>query len=128
MVRTRNTNELHGDQPEGSYQAGEDNLPPPSPLIPTQMMAQFLASMIETQQQQGDLLREVLQQSAGRNAHRGLNTGPPQNSTYAEFLATHPPVFSEAAEPLDTNNWLGTIEYKFRLHCTAIQKTLFMVQ
>jgi hypothetical protein len=37
---------------------------------------------------------------------------------YLDFLATHPPVFTEATYPLEVDNWLRTIESKFGLlHC-----------
>jgi hypothetical protein len=42
---------------------------------------------------------------------------------------THPPTFAKATDPLEADNWLRIIESKFRLlHCTEIQKTLFMAQ
>ncbi|GJN05513.1 hypothetical protein PR202_ga23144 [Eleusine coracana subsp. coracana] len=62
MVRTRNTNELHGEQPEGSRARETDSPlgtpPPPPPSNPMQMMAQFFASMMESQQQQAEFMRE----------------------------------------------------------------------
>jgi hypothetical protein len=46
-----------------------------------------------------------------------------------EFLATHPPTFTEASEPLEADNWLHTVESKFDLlNCTKNQKTLFTAQ
>jgi hypothetical protein len=42
---------------------------------------------------------------------------------------THLPIFTEAGEPLEVNHWLRTIKYKFGLlHCTEVQKTLFIMQ
>jgi hypothetical protein len=44
-------------------------------------------------------------------------------------LATQPPEFAEAADPLEANNWLRVTESKFGLfHCTELQKTLFAAQ
>jgi hypothetical protein len=41
-------------------------------------------------------------------------------------MATHPPFFTEAGEPLEADHWLRVIESKFGLlHCTKVQKTLF---
>jgi hypothetical protein len=41
------------------------------------------------------------------------------NTSYSNFLATHPPVFSGAKGPLDADDWLYTTESKFGLlHCT----------
>jgi hypothetical protein len=45
-----------------------------------------------------------------------------------EFLATQPPTFTEASEPLKADHWLHTIESKFDLNCTENQKTLFAAQ
>jgi hypothetical protein len=47
------------------------------------------------------------------------------SSSYVEFLATHPPTFAEASEPLEADHWLHTIVSKFDLlNCTENQKTL----
>jgi hypothetical protein len=46
-----------------------------------------------------------------------------------EFLATQPPTFTEASEPLEADHWLRTIESKFDLfNCTENQKTMFVAQ
>jgi hypothetical protein len=46
-----------------------------------------------------------------------------------EFLATHPPTFTEASEPLEADSWLHTVETKFDLlNCTENQKTLYAAQ
>jgi hypothetical protein len=51
------------------------------------------------------------------------------NTCYSNFLATHPPVFSGARDPLDADDWLCTTESKFGLlHCTEYQKTLYATQ
>jgi hypothetical protein len=50
-------------------------------------------------------------------------------TTYSDFAATHPPLFTEAGEPLDASHWLQVMESKFRLlRCTEVQKTLFTAQ
>jgi hypothetical protein len=47
-------------------------------------------------------------------------------SSYVEFLATQPPTFTEASEPVEADHWLHTIESKFDfLNCIENQKTLF---
>jgi hypothetical protein len=51
---------------------------------------------------------------------------PGVETSYTDFLATQPPMFAEAIDPLQSDNWLHIIESKFGLlHCTEIQKTLF---
>jgi hypothetical protein len=67
-------------------------------------------------------------------AHHGA--GRPQHpchqdmdSSYSDFLVTHPPLFSEPIDPLEVDNWLRIIESKFRLlHCIEYQKTLYATQ
>jgi hypothetical protein len=50
-------------------------------------------------------------------------------TTYSDFMATHPPLFTEAGEPLVADHWLRVMEYKFGLlHCTEVQKTFFTTQ
>jgi hypothetical protein len=50
-------------------------------------------------------------------------------TSYTDFLATHPLMFVEAIDTLEVDNWLRIIESKFQLlHCSEIQKTLFMAQ
>jgi hypothetical protein len=51
------------------------------------------------------------------------------DSSYSDFLATHPPIFAEATNPLEVDNWLRMTESKFGLlHCTKYQKTLYATQ
>jgi hypothetical protein len=52
-----------------------------------------------------------------------------RDSSYSDFLATHPPVFADATDPLEAYSWLRTMESKFSLlHCTEYQKTLYTAQ
>jgi hypothetical protein len=64
--------------------------------------------------------------------HDGTVVGNAQDqarSSYVEFLATHPPTFTKASEPLEADHWLHTVESKFDLlNCTENQKTLFAAQ
>jgi hypothetical protein len=62
----------------------------------------------------------------GNGARNALNPAP---TTYNNFTATHPPLFTEAGEPLEADHWLRVIESKFGLLCcTEMQKTLFVTQ
>jgi hypothetical protein len=48
------------------------------------------------------------------------------NTSFSDFLATHPPIFSGAHDPLDADDWLHTTKSKFGLlHYTEYQKTLY---
>jgi hypothetical protein len=50
-------------------------------------------------------------------------------TSYTDFLVTHPLMFVEVVDPLEADNWLRIIEPNFGLlHYTEYQKTLFMVQ
>jgi hypothetical protein len=47
-------------------------------------------------------------------------------TTYGDFAATHPPLFTEAGESLEVDHWLRVMESKFGLlRCTEVHKTLF---
>jgi hypothetical protein len=48
------------------------------------------------------------------------------DSSYSDFLVTHPLVFAELTDLLEVDNWLHTLELKFGLlHCIEYQKTLY---
>jgi hypothetical protein len=48
---------------------------------------------------------------------------------YSDFVTTHPPLFTEAGEPLEADHWLQVMVSKFGLLCcTEVQKTLFTTQ
>jgi hypothetical protein len=52
------------------------------------------------------------------NTSRGLNQGGHkvnQYSSFKEFMDIRPPIFKEAAEPLDDEEWINTMEDKFRV-------------
>jgi hypothetical protein len=68
--------------------------------------------MVENQK----LLTETINQmgnQGGRNAPIG--PAPNQYSSFMDFMDTKPPSFIEAEEPLQTEQWLNTVEQKFRL-------------
>jgi hypothetical protein len=55
--------------------------------------------------------------------HRGVERQQPRHqerdSSYSDFLVTHPPVFADATDPLEADSWLHTMESKFGLlDCT----------
>jgi hypothetical protein len=126
---TRATEDAALDIPEGSLsrghvhgQAPHANPPPPPPRAPVS-----IEDLLATQNE----LMSVLVQN---EAHHGMDH--PQhhrqqdmNTSYSDFLATHPPVFSRANDPLDADDWLRTTESKFGfLHCTKYQKTMYAAQ
>ena len=76
----------------------------------------------------GEVLRGLAQnvgQGRGRDQHQGPK--PNQFSTFKDFLDTKLPVFKEAEEPLQADEWLNIIERKFRLlRLTEHLKTEYM--
>jgi hypothetical protein len=64
-----------------------------------------------------------------RGGNGARNAKAPAPTTYSDFVTTHPPLFTEAGEPLEADHWLRVIESKFGLlRCTEVQKTLFAAQ
>jgi hypothetical protein len=113
MVNTRNV------QNGAENSQGNGNPPPPPSL------AQAIASILESRDEQTELLRQVVANSThGGNGVR--NAPAPAPTTYSDFTATHPPLFTKAGEPLEVDHWLRVMESKFGLlRCTEVQKTLF---
>jgi hypothetical protein len=96
---------------------GNGNPPPPPSL------AQVIVSILESRDEQTKLLRQLVANSTcdGNGARNALAP-----TTYNDFAATHPPLFTEAGEPLEADHWLRAMESNFGLlRCTEVQKTLF---
>jgi hypothetical protein len=88
------------------------NRNPPAP--PT--LAQAIASILESQDEQTELPRKLMDNATPtRGGHRARNNHAQAPTTYGDFMATHPLLFTEAGEPLKADNWLHVIESKFRL-------------
>jgi hypothetical protein len=67
--------------------------------------------------------------NSARGGNGAINAPAPAPTTYSNFVATHPPLFTEEGEPLEADHWLRAIESKFGLlRCTEGQKTLFTMQ
>jgi hypothetical protein len=67
--------------------------------------------------------------NCARGGHGARNAPAPALTTYSDFAATHPLLFTEAGESLEADHWLRAIESKFGiLCCTEVQKTLFVLQ
>jgi hypothetical protein len=123
MVRTRTFEELNHDNPEGSLGRGHGQVlrggaPPPPPVSLEQLLAT-----------QNDLMRRLVENNERRGAEHQQPQHQERDSSYLDFLATHPPVFADAIDPLEADSWLRTIESKFGLlHYTEYQKTLYAAQ
>jgi len=65
----------------------------------------------------------------GNGGNRGGARRPEGQSSYQDFLKTHPPTFTPSDEPLEAEHWLRTMEQKFRLlRVTDEQKVYFAAQ
>jgi hypothetical protein len=123
MVRTRTFEELNHDSPEGSLGRGcgqvpHGGAPPPPPVSLEQLLAT-----------QNDLMRRLVENDEHRGAEHQQPRHKERDSSYSDFLATHPPVFADAIDPLEADCWLRTTESKFGLlHCIEYQKTLYTAQ
>jgi hypothetical protein len=116
MVNTRNVR----NGAENSQ--GNGNLPPPPSL------AQAIASILESHDEQTELLWQLVANST-RGGNGAMNAPALAPTTYSDFVTTHPPLFTEAGEPLEADHWLRVMESKFGLlRCTEVQKILFAAQ
>ena len=93
-----------------SHDGNGDDLPPPPPPSAQEFFAQFLGS----QRTMEEALRLIAQNTAHGHPQQ-QRTEPNQHITFKEFLDTKPPIFKVAEEPLQADEWLNTIEQKFRL-------------
>jgi hypothetical protein len=97
--------------------------PPPPPLHLPVSLEQLLAT-------ENKLMMILMENDTRRSVcHPHYPRQQDIYSSDADFLATHPPLFSEAMDPLDVDNYLCTTESKFGLlHYTEFQKTLYATQ
>jgi hypothetical protein len=99
----------------GTENAQGNGNPPPPPSL-----TQAIASILKSRNEQTELLRQLMANSTrrGNGARNALASAlAPAPTTYDDFTATHPPLFTEAGEPLDANHWLWVMESKFGLLC-----------
>jgi hypothetical protein len=101
MVRIRTFDELSLNSPEGSTKRGCGQVPhggaPPPPPRPPVSLEQLLAT-------QNDLMRRLIENDERRGAERQQPRHQEKNSSYSDFLATHPPVFADATDPLESSS------------------------
>ena len=90
----------------GNKQEGNDgDLPPPPPPSVNEFFAQFLGS----QRTMEETLCLIAQNTTcARQQQQGPE--PNQYSSFKDFLDTKPPIFKVFEEPLQTDEWLNTIE------------------
>jgi hypothetical protein len=114
------------DIPKGSISRGHgcgqvphDNPPPPPPCA--------LVSIEDLLATQNELMRVLMRNEANYGEeHLQHHRHQDMNTSYSDFLATQPPVFFGARDPLDMDDWLRITELKFDLlHYIENQKTLY---
>jgi hypothetical protein len=112
MANTRNCNNTAN---ENNVNSAANNLPPP-PILEQVFIMQ--AQMLQTMQQ----TMANMQQAQGHQ----LAPQPQPRYKLGEFQRTKPPTFSHSVEPMDTNDWLKTIEKKLLVvQCNNHKKVLF---
>ncbi|XP_066375287.1 uncharacterized protein [Miscanthus floridulus] len=118
-----------GASPSGAGNEDRDPPPPPPPSYTAeQFFAQFLGSQCNMEAMQQNM--EAALCNIADNTHRGMNQGGHevnQYSTFKDFMDTKPPIFKEAAELLEANEWINTMEKKFcLLRLTETLKTEYV--
>jgi hypothetical protein len=126
IVHTRTFEDPILNIPEGSIGRGHGQVPrggaPPPPPHPPVSLEQLLAT-------HNDLMRRLVENNEHHGAERQQPRHQERDSSYSDFLATLPPVFADATNPLEADSWLRTIESKFGLlNCTEYQQTLYTTQ
>ena len=91
--------------------------------------AQVVVALIADRNEQTELIRQLVQAQANAGRDRHASPPPPAESDYVGFLATQPPLFHKADDPLEADAWIRTIEDKFGiLNCTEMDKAAFAAQ
>ena len=69
------------------------------------------------------MLAEAMRHMANRDdQHVRQGPEPNQYSSFKDFMDTRPPIFKEAEEPLQAEEWLSMIEQRFGLlHLTEVK-------
>jgi hypothetical protein len=109
---------LEGSVGHGRGQVPRGGAPPPTPVSLEQLLGT-----------QNELMRRLIENDERHGTERQQPRHQERDSSYSDFLATHPPVFVDATDPLEANSWLRITESKFELlRCTEYQKILYTAQ
>jgi len=92
-------------------------------------LAQAVAALIADRNEQTELIRQLVQAQVNAGRGRHAPPPPPAETDYVDFLATQPPLFHKADDPLEADAWIRTIEDMFGiLNCTEMDKAAFAAQ
>src|SRR5919108_6106559 len=121
MVNTRSGSGV--DQPAVPRQ-GRSRSSSSAPQQP--QMDPTMQAFLEAQTQ---LLQTMNNNMANMQAQLNQNPNQPQpQSKHREFMSHHPPVFSHAADPLDAEDWLKTVQKMLvTSQCSDREKVLYTV-
>jgi hypothetical protein len=112
MVCTRTSKDPILNIHKGSVGRGRGQVPrvgaSPPPPRPHVSLEQLLDS-------QNDLMSRLVENDECHGAERQQHWHQERDSSYSDFLVTHPPVFADVTNPLDADSWLCTTESKFGL-------------
>jgi hypothetical protein len=97
MVHTRSSEDPILNISEGSVEHGHGQVPRGgAPARPPVSLEQLLAM-------QNDLMRRLVENNERRGAERQQPRHQERDSSYLDFLATHPSVFADATDPLEVD-------------------------
>jgi hypothetical protein len=101
MMRTKTSEDHILDIPEGSVGRGHCQVPrgdaPPPPPHPPVSLEQLLAT-------QNDLMMRLMENDECRGVEHQQPRHQERDSSYLDFLATHPPVFADVTDPLEVDS------------------------
>jgi hypothetical protein len=87
----------HNKQAGAENSQGNENPPPPPSF------AQAIFLILESCDGQTELLWQLVANSV-RSGNGARNAPAPAPTTYSDFVATHPPLFTEAGDPLEADH------------------------
>jgi hypothetical protein len=102
MANIRN----HNNNAENNIGENNQNVNPPPPPPPT--LEQVLAM-------QAQMLQTMQQTMVNRQAAQPQALPPPLRGRLGDFQRTKPPTFAHAVEPMDTDDWLKSVEKKLQV-------------
>jgi hypothetical protein len=103
MANTKNHVIANNAENNGENNNNQDANPPPPPLHTLEQVLAMQAQMLQTMQH------------TMVNLHAQTQAPPPPRDRLGDFQRTKPPTFSHAMQPIDTDDWLNSIEKKLQV-------------